>query len=291
MKALYEAYRPRTFGEVIGQDRAIAGIKSVLKRGWGGRAFWIQGDSGTGKSTLAAIIAAEGADPFYVRTVTANELSVADIRDIEGGLHMFGGGRGGRALIIEEAHGLRQDVVKYLLVMLENLPNHSICVFTTTGAGQREIAKDNHDTGPLMSRCVVVKLGGIGFLEAAASRVAEIADREGLNGQPLSEYIRLLERCRGNMRAALQEVEAGAMSNDHPTVDDTDAPEPDEPAAAPEPEPAPIPLPTIGAKIRYRVGRGGVDWGVVDGFVGGNIMVHNPQFPLRSGTVKPSALC
>ena len=45
---LYEKYRPQTFEGVLGQDRAIRAIRLVGKSGYGGKAFWISGPSGTG---------------------------------------------------------------------------------------------------------------------------------------------------------------------------------------------------------------------------------------------------
>ena len=66
MQSLHEQYRPQTWDEVIGQDRAIAKIQAVARRGLSGRAFWIAGQSGTGKTTIARLIAKEVADPFCV---------------------------------------------------------------------------------------------------------------------------------------------------------------------------------------------------------------------------------
>ena len=56
---LFEKYRPKTFDEVLGQDKAIHKIELLLARGWGGRAWWISGASGAGKTTLARIIAGQ----------------------------------------------------------------------------------------------------------------------------------------------------------------------------------------------------------------------------------------
>ena len=63
---LYEKYRPQTFEEVLGQDKAIRQIQLAGRTGFGGKAFWLSGPSGTGKTTLARIIARQIADDFCI---------------------------------------------------------------------------------------------------------------------------------------------------------------------------------------------------------------------------------
>ena len=46
---------------------------------------------------------------------------------------------------------------------------------------------------------------------AFAERARAIADREGLNGRPIGDYVKLAQRCHNNLRAMLQAVEAGDM--------------------------------------------------------------------------------
>ena len=45
---LTERYRPQTWGDVAGQDKAVARLRALAKRGLGGRAYWLSGQSGTG---------------------------------------------------------------------------------------------------------------------------------------------------------------------------------------------------------------------------------------------------
>src|SRR4051812_38302867 len=63
MPALYEKYRPRTWSDVVGQEAAVNKLLALRDRvGFGGQVFYITGQSGQGKTTLARLIAAEVAD-------------------------------------------------------------------------------------------------------------------------------------------------------------------------------------------------------------------------------------
>ena len=80
MQTLFEKYRPSNFDEVLGQDRAVKKVKTLLSRSWGGRAWWICGASGTGKTTIGRIIAGCGADDFYVTEYdSADAITVAEV--------------------------------------------------------------------------------------------------------------------------------------------------------------------------------------------------------------------
>ena len=51
-------------------------IRALAKRGLAGRAYWLSGQSGTGKATIARLIAAEVADPFFITELDAATLTV-----------------------------------------------------------------------------------------------------------------------------------------------------------------------------------------------------------------------
>ena len=50
---LTEQYRPQAWADVVGQDKIVQRIQALAKRGLAGRAYWISGQSGTGKTTIA----------------------------------------------------------------------------------------------------------------------------------------------------------------------------------------------------------------------------------------------
>jgi DNA polymerase-3 subunit gamma/tau len=208
---LYEKYRPKTFEGVLGQAKAIKQISRLQSRGIAGRAYWISGQSGTGKTTIAKLLAAEVADDFFVDELDAGQLTPARLSEIEKTSNIKGWGKGGRAVIINEAHGLRKPAIRQLLVMLERIPRHVIWIFTTTIEGQDNLFEESEDSHPLLSRCIEIALARRGLADPFATRAKEIAQAEGLDGQPLQKYKRLLQDCRNNMRQALQQIEAGVM--------------------------------------------------------------------------------
>ncbi len=208
---LYERYRPRSLDEVVGQPKAVATIRRFLERGLGGRAFFVSGPSGGGKSSLANIIAGAIADPLFIAEYVGRELSPRLVRELMETAQLYAGGRGGRAIIVNEAHGLSGPSIELLLDFLERIPRHVVVVFTTTRDGQESLFDGQMDACPLLSRCVVVQLTNQGLSKAFAARARQIAIAEGLDGAPEAAYLRLAQRCRNNLRAMLQAVEAGAM--------------------------------------------------------------------------------
>jgi len=208
---LHERYRPKNWGEVVGQADSVATLRRFAGSCWGGRAIWISGKSGQGKTTLARIYAAHNADRWNTTEIDASEVSLSFLREVQECYPLRPMTCAGKAYIINEAHGLRKDAIRKLLIMLEDIPDYVVWVFTTTTDGMDLFEDGQIDAHPLLSRCNVITLAQRGIMPLFAARAREIACKEGLNGRDLGAYQRLVNDHSGNMRRVLAEIENGKM--------------------------------------------------------------------------------
>lgn len=206
---LYERYRPETWGDFIGQDKAIERVRRIIDRpGFNGDSFWIVGPSGTGKTSLAWIIARQFADPLDIIELDGEACTIDAVRKAADTMHYSTLSGRFRVWIVNESQAMTNRAVQAWLTVLDKLPSRVLVIFTTT--------EDSADLfgqfdGPFRSRCKTIAFTNQGLAPVFAKRAREIADAEGLNGKPESAYLRLVQQCRNNMRAVLQEIDAGTM--------------------------------------------------------------------------------
>lgn len=208
---LYEKYRPRTLRDVVGHEKQVRRLQAILKRGrHAGRAFWISGQSGTGKTTIARILAASLAEPHAIQEIDGGEATASWWREVGDtwSQRSIGEAKSGRAYIVNEAHRMRADAISAANVALERQPDHVVVVFTTSVASGRIFEEEKMDSGMLLSRCVRVALSRRDLAAPFAARVHEIAECEGLNGQPKERYLKLARDCGNNLRAMLSAVDS-----------------------------------------------------------------------------------
>ena len=208
---LDEKYRPNKLADVIGQDKVTRRITLLQSRQWGGRAYWLSGGSGTGKTSIARILARTRADDTYITETVGRLLTPTKLTEIKNSwVYIPMADKPGYALIVNEAHGLSRPVIELFLDILENLPANVVAIFTTTIEGN-DLFEEQMDSSPFASRCVNLRLASRGLCEPFAKRAKEIASIEGLDGKSIEAYVNLMKQCRNNLRMALSEIESGAM--------------------------------------------------------------------------------
>lgn len=114
MAGLYQAYRPRTFDEVVGNKEAIRTLESFIKRDISEvpHAFLFSGPSGCGKTTLARILAKKlgCSDANFVEIDSADFRGIDTIREIRRQMRLAPVGGGScRVWLIDECHKLTGD--------------------------------------------------------------------------------------------------------------------------------------------------------------------------------------
>lgn len=215
---LYERVRPRAFEAVVGQDKAVALLRRMGDAGHGGRAYWISGPTGVGKTTLARIVAASHCgESGVVELDSADDVDGGQLDNIDAALcfRPLWVERERRCWIINEAHGLRPSAIRRLLGIIERMGRDAdgrVClIFTTTNVAEEGVFGNQIDAGPLLGRCTYVRLTNQGLAKAGASLVRRVAMEHGLDGQPESAYVKLMQECGNSIRKALVRVEEGYM--------------------------------------------------------------------------------
>ena len=213
---LTEKYRPASWDEVVGQSEAIAVIDSLRKRGLGGRPYFITGKSGTGKTTIARLLAAEIAGPLATEEENARDVSVSYIRDMEREMQSRvlpsdEKGKTGRAWIFNEVHSITDSVATRLLTTLEKLPAHVVVIFTTTAKAQKSLFAELEDAQPFLQRCKRLELSQRDLAEPFAIRLQEICRREGLGNPTLKQCVKLINEESASLRGAIDRAEDGCF--------------------------------------------------------------------------------
>ncbi len=229
---LFERYRPQTWAEVVGQDRAIAIVKAVAKYGYAGRAWFITGARGTGKTTIARLIAREVAEDLNV--IELGDGAALDQPQLDRLVRqsdtygMSANGKHGRAFIVNEAHGLKPSIIRQLLGLLDPCPPHVAWIFTTTAEAARDMfgqslsdkakartgeVKRRIDAPALAARCTEIELSRCDLVKAFAARLLEIAGKEGFN-VTLEQCVRLLKDMRNDLRRAIEHLPILAVNGE-----------------------------------------------------------------------------
>ncbi len=213
MERLIDRLRPKSWEEVIGQPKAVAACRGFARAGVGGRAFWITGKTGTGKTSLAMLLAGELADPLCIESMTGRSLTGPGVKALAAHSRYMGVGvKTGRVFVVNEAQGLKREAIEELLETLDTgeIPRHVCWIFTTTIDGQERLFDESIDAHPLLSRCSVIPLTSQGLAKPFASYLETV---DPLGPRPAKFYARLIEDCRNNLREAISWLESDALAN------------------------------------------------------------------------------
>ena len=214
--ALYRKFRPDTFADVKGQDHIVTTLKNQLRANRIGHAYLFTGTRGTGKTTVAKILArtvncenptpdgpcgecricraiAAGASMNVIEIDAASNNGVDNIREIVEEVSYSPAEGKYKVYIIDEVHMLSIGAFNALLKTLEEPPSYVIFILATTEVHKLPIT--------ILSRCQRYDFKRIS-IDTIAERLGELTRAE--NVQVEEKALRYIAKTAdGSMRDAL----------------------------------------------------------------------------------------
>jgi DNA polymerase-3 subunit gamma/tau len=155
MAALYRKYRPQTFDEVVGQEAVVRTLKNAITSEQVRQAYLFAGPRGTGKTSMARILAkslncvqgptpnpdgtcsvclgiAAGTSLDVIEMDAASQRGIDDIREMRDRVVLQPVEGRHKVYILDEAHQLTDAAWNALLKLIEEPPPHLVFVFCTT---------------------------------------------------------------------------------------------------------------------------------------------------------------
>lgn len=214
--ALYRAWRPQTFSDVVGQDHITKTLRNALKENRFSHAYLFSGPRGTGKTSAAKIFAkavncesgskeepcndcnicrgiTDGSILDVVEIDAASNRGVEEIRELREKVKFTPTEAKYKVYIIDEVHMLTTEAFNALLKTLEEPPAHVVFILATTEPHKLPLT--------IISRCQRFDFKRIS-VEIMIERLEKIAKSEGVTIEQNSLSV-IARYSEGGMRDAL----------------------------------------------------------------------------------------
>ncbi len=203
---LYRKYRPKTFSDVVGQEHIVKTLTNALSTGKVAHAYLLTGPRGTGKTSIARLLAKavncldkkesepcnkcqacqeinQGKSLDLIEIDAASNRGIDEIRELRDGIKFSPNNLKYKVFIIDEVHQLTREAFNALLKTLEEPPAHAIFILATT-----EIHKVPQT---IISRCQRFDFHKL-TLDKIVSRLESISNQEKVKiEKPALELIAL----------------------------------------------------------------------------------------------------
>jgi DNA polymerase-3 subunit gamma/tau len=213
-------YRPQTFHDVVNQEHVRATLENAITQGRIAHGYIFSGQRGTGKTTIARILArclncekgptaspcgecascreiSAGGAPDVIEIDAASNRGINEMRELRENVRYQPVRDRYKVFIIDEAHQITNEAFNALLKTIEEPPEWVVFVLCTTEA--------HKIPATIASRCQHFSFRSVDF-DALTARMAWICEQEGIQADPEALAV-LAQAGEGSVRDSLSALD------------------------------------------------------------------------------------